>query len=333
MNSSFKKDLRIFSSLTHRHLKMIMANKIRLFYTLMVPVILLLVYVILLRTLEVSMVSKGLVEMGIDLSSNPELDKGVATVVDAWMLSGFLSLSILAIALQSNSLLVEDKEKGINRDFVASPVKKNVLIASYFVYNFIVTLILSLVVALLAIIIIACYGEFYFSFLDILSILGTVILNTFEATLITTFICLFISNEPILASVIGIVSAAAGFLMGAYMPFAMLPTGVQYFCCLIPGTYGTSIIRYSFLATPFSNISNFFANNLSVIPAGESVESIMKQINSFGYNVNFFGIDLDLLYCFIITLAFIAVFIVLNLIFAKRIVSFEKVKKHRTNQK
>ena len=326
-----ERNFHILLTLTKRHLKMIFANHIRMMYTLMVPVVILVIYILFLRDMEITMAENTL--SNLYQVSTGNLDSGllhqVSSIIDSWMMSGLLAISVITISLQTNSLIVEDKEKGINRDFVSSPINKNVLISSYFLYNFIVTSFLSIIVFLICLITIAAYGEFMITFADILLILITLLFSALLSTLITTFICLFINTEGVLASIIA-VSAGAGFLMGAYMPMSMLPKGIQYFCAVFPLTYPCALTRFSFLHTPLNQLSAYLVANPSLVPAGQSVDSVMNLIEeSFGYKIDFFGTanigpDLSSLIMFV----FIFLFLILNIIFANRLARLEKKSFH-----
>ena len=322
-NTSIKNNLNIFFTLTKRHLKMIFSNKIRMFYTLMVPIIILIIYIIFLRSMELTAVENELLKRGIDVK-NAELMKHVSTVVDAWMLSGIVSISAVTISLQTNSLIVEDKENGVNKDFVSSPINKNVLIASYFLYNFVITFFLTFLVLLTSFIFLAAYGEMYLNFTDIIMMIGTVFLTTIPTTLLTVFICIFIKTEPVLASVIAIFSAAIGFLTGAYMPISMLTKPIQYLCAFIPGTYSTSLIRFSYLDSPINNLASYLKANPALLPTGQTADSISDLvINSFGYKVNFFEMNVTPALSVLITFIFFLIFLVLNIIFSKKLATVE----------
>lgn len=318
-----KRNLNIFLTLTKRHLKMIFSNKIRMFYTLMVPIIILVIYIIFLRDMELNAVKIELLRRGIN-TDNKELMYYISMVVDAWMLSGIVSISSITISLQTNSLIVEDKENGINKDFVSSPINKNILIASYFLYNFLITLFLSFLVLITSFIFLAVYNEMYLNFTDIITMFGTVFLTTIPTTLLTVFICIFIKTEPVLASVIAIFSAAIGFLTGAYMPISMLSKPIQYLCGFIPGTYTCSLIRFSFLNNPILSLESYLNANPGILPQGETATGISNLIiNSFGYNVNFFEIQLTPAYSVLATFIFFIIFLVLNIIFCGRLAKIE----------
>ena len=337
-NKSLNKtrNMNIFLNLTKRHFLVFFKDKMRLFYTLMVPLIVLLVYVFFLRQLEVSSASSILNNFkdsyGNLLGSNQEVKKEVSTLIDSWMLSGILAISTLSVSIQTNNIIVNDKENGVNRDFSSSPISKNVLICSYFLFNFLVTLLICFVVLLICLVYMLANNELIGSidFLDFLIIIGVLILTTILSTLITLFICSFVKKESTLASLIAVISAAAGFLFGAYMPFSMLPNWVRNVCAFFPGTYQTSLFRFAFLRGPIENAINLF-NDLKIVSLdGSSSSDLMEQLNSsFGYNLNFFNHEITPLMSLIFVVLCIILFIVLNIIFGSRLtqVAGDKVKK------
>ena len=107
----------IFFQLTRRHLLVFFKNKVRVMYTLLVPVIIFAVYIFFLRELELSAVRNTLHDLGI--AADASLTKYLQTLVDSWMLSGIAALSTITVSLQTNTVFVEDKQNGVNRDFVS----------------------------------------------------------------------------------------------------------------------------------------------------------------------------------------------------------------------
>ncbi len=302
----------IFFQLTKRHFLVFFKNKIRVFYTLMVPLIILAVYICFLRGLELETVKNTLYQL--DIEPTKELMKYVNIVVDSWMLSGIIALSTITISIQTNNIIINDKENGVNRDFASSPINKNYLIASYFLFNFIVTLFICFIVLVICLLYLVCMQEFVIHFTDFLMMLIVLIFTTIASTLFTIFICSFINRESTLASIIAVFSAAAGFLIGAYMPLAMFPSWLSNLCCFFPGTYACSIMRYTFLSTPIHNLVEY----LETAGIGNQ-ELISNLTNSFGYNINFFNITLTPEIQSGINFFFILCFVGLNFISARHL--------------
>ena len=234
-------------SLTKRHLLVFVNSRIRMFFTLMVPFIIFVIYVFFLRDLELMTIEPVLSQYGLSME-DAELKRYVYTLVDSWMLSGIIAMCTITVSLQINTITVCDKENGINRDFASSPVSPHVLIFSYFLANFIITFVVCLVFLVACLIYLAAIGELIMTFTAVVTILGVLIFATVNGVLFTVFICSFVSHDQTMASVITIFSTAIGFLIGAYMPLFMMPEPVQYGCGFGPGTYSCALFRYAVMS-------------------------------------------------------------------------------------
>ncbi len=325
------RSLHIFFELTKRHLLVFFKNKVRLMYTLLVPVVIFAVYLLFLRGLELSMVQNILSDpaLGLDpaVIGDIELHKYIETLVDSWMLSGIIGLSTITVALQTNTVFVEDKQNGVNRDFISSPIPRNLLIASYFLYNFIVSALICLAFYFICLVYLAATGEFVLSFAEILLSLLIMFFATVASTLMTVFICSFVKTEGTMMSIVAIFSTAVGFLIGAYMPLGMMPDWVQGICGFIPGTYACSLLRYAFMKTPLLRLTAY-AQGLN-LPAG-TLESLLSQLSgTFGYDVGFFGIPVPPQFQALALSVYIVAFIVLNIGVGKQLAEVLGIGKKR----
>lgn len=314
----------IFFQLTRRHLLVFFKNKVRLMYTLLVPVIIFAVYILFLRELELSTVENTLYRLGIQ--ADEALNKYIRTLVDSWMLSGIAALSTITVSLQTNTVFVEDKQNGVNRDFASSPINRNTLIGSYILFNFLVTLLICVVYLAICFIYLACVNEFFLDFVDFAQIFGILLYATVSSTLMTVFISSFIKTEGTMASLIAVFSTAVGFLIGAYMPLGMLrPAWVQSLCAFIPGTYACSLLRYSFMATPLSQLSDYVIN-MQIANGQELIDAIT---GSFGYQLEFIGVQVNVEFQAVALAIFIVIFIVLNILSGKKLTDVLGVGKKR----
>lgn len=316
--------LGVFFALTRRHFLVFFKNKIRVFYTLMVPLILFAVYVLFLRGLELSAVENTLLNLGI--RPDPFLEEKLRGIVDAWMLSGIVALSTISVSIQTNNIIVNDKQSGVNRDLVSSPVPKSCLIGSYFAFNFIVTWIICFVVLLVCLGYLGVIGEFSMTLADVLCAVGMLSYATVSATLTTVFVCSFISSEATMASVVAVFSAAAGFLIGAYMPISLLPEWAQNLCAFFPGTYACSLFRYAFLSTPLQEISEYI---LQVLQPENGAQMIAELTGEFGFSLRWFQIELSPGVQAIVLGGTDVALIGLNLLFSGKIASVSGTEKRR----
>lgn len=308
MTKNNAKNVDIFFQLTKRHLLVFFGNKVRVMYTLLVPVIIFVVYIFFLRDLEMLTIQNELIKMGI--AEDVTMWHYCQTLVDSWMISGIIGLSTITVALQANTIIVEDKQNGVNRDFASSPINKNVLISSYFFYNFIVTALVCFVFFLICLIYLAVMGEFLITFANVLTVFAVMLYSTVSATLMTVFVCSFVKTEGTMMSIVAVFSTAVGFLIGAYMPLGMLPVWVQGICGFIPGTYSCALLRYGFMANPLNDLTAYVTDVLQLEGGAELIETLTSN---FGYNLNFFGTSVSAQFQSLAIAVFIIVFLALNI--------------------
>lgn len=318
-----KSNFSVLVSLTKRHFLVFLKNKIRVLYTLMVPVIVFLIYILLLRSLEGNMLESALKDLG--LYNNgvwvyPEMQKDCYTMMDFWMLAGLLGISAITISIQSNNIMINDKENGVNRDFVSSPISNKILITSYFFFNFLVTLFLCTIFLFICLLYLGCVGEFILSFADVMLIFVMLVVACLASTFLTIFICSFINREPTLASIIAIFSSAAGFLVGAYMPFALFPRVVESSCCFIPLTHNVSLLRYAFLNHALEGFKGKYAALLDA----NTFNGLMNKVGDFGYELHFFGMTVTPAVSTMVVGISIVVFMFLSIIASRFITRMEK---------
>ena len=84
---------------------------------------------------------------------------------------------------------------------------------------------------------------FYMSALDILLTLADIILLTLFGTALSSVVNHFLSTQGQISAVGSIVSSCYGFLCGAYMPISQFGSGLRNILGVMPGTYGTSLLR------------------------------------------------------------------------------------------
>ncbi len=316
----------IFFRLTKRHILVLFRNKIRMFFTVMAPLIIFAVYILFLRDLELTSVQSAINQLNSEQGFNlnyQDYKKVIETVVDSWMLSGIIAISTITVSLQTNNIIVNDKENGVNRDFASSPIGKGVLIASYFLYNFIVTVIICIIFLAICFIYLASLNEFVLSFGDILQILGVLLYSSVSSVLFTVFICSFIKRDATMGSVIMIFSTAVGFIMGAYMPLGMMPDWVGNICGFFPGTYTCALLRYAFLSPPINGLSA----QLASVAGGSELFSAVSE--NFGFNLKFFGNSVNPSYQTLVLGVFSLILIAVNMLSAKHLIRVSGVLKKK----
>lgn len=306
-----------FWSLTKRHLLVFLKNVPSVIFTLMVPLTVLAVYIVFLRPMEIAQIKQTLNANGIIYDATTEAGKlflhGVYGIADTWMISGVLSVSCITVSLNANVVLVRDKEREIAKDFISSPILPTTIVSSYFLFNLIVTFVTNLIVYFICLIYLVCYGAYMITVVDFFAIIGIILFSSISASLLMFFICSFITTESVMSPIVAIVSAAVGFLIGAFLPSGTGPAYIEYVTMFFPGTYSTGLFRNYFMRNPLLQLKQ--SPELSSEAGQKFVENLENQ---FSLNLNFFGHRVNPAYMVLAILLAIVVFAVLCCVFSSK---------------
>ena len=274
-------DLYTFSMTTTRCMKLFLRDKMSVFFALLAPFIVLLLYVLFLGDMQKDTVLSMM--QGILQTDKIFDEKAISSFVACWMVAGVITVAIITVSLNANTIMVEDKSRGVCSDSLASPAKQWVINLSYYFFNFIVTLFIVGVTTIICFIYLAAIGGFYMSTADVFALIGTIILGTLSATTITVLVTSAFKSVAVLGGFAGIISAGIGFLTGAFMPMSIMPAAARYISALIPGSYAGGMIRNFMMRGSLENLT-------------EGLPDILGQELGVVYdlNIDFFGINIDI---------------------------------------
>lgn len=222
--------------LIKRNVKLFFKDKGMFFTALITPAILLVLYATFLGNVYRDSFLSG-IPAGIQIS-----DTLLDGLVGTQLISSILAVSCVTVAFCSNFLMVQDKANGTVKDLMIAPVKASVLSLSYYFATLISTLTICLVATTLCLVYIAIVG-WYLSFADVLLLLLDVFILSLFGTALSSVISFFLSTQGQISAVGTIISAGYGFICGAYMPISSFGEGLQNAVMLLPGTYGTALLR------------------------------------------------------------------------------------------
>ncbi|MBR3593440.1 MAG: ABC transporter permease [Clostridia bacterium] len=223
-------------SLIRRNSKLFFRDKGVFFTSLITPMILLVLYATFLAKVYRDSFMSGIpAEFAVP-------DKIIDGIVGGQLVSSLLAVSCVTVAFCSNMIMVQDKQKGVRRDLMLSPVKPSTLALGYYVATELTTLLVCLVAFGAGLIYMAATG-FYMSAADIALTLLDILLLTLFGTALSSVINHFLSTQGQISAVGSIVSSCYGFICGAYMPISQFGEGLRAVLGFLPGTYGTSLFR------------------------------------------------------------------------------------------
>ena len=264
--------MKTLGSLIKRNTKMFFKDKGIFFTSLITPLILLVLYATFLANVYRDAFLASMPE-GIAVS-----EKLIDATVGGQLFSSLLAVSCVTVSFCSNMLMVQDKVTGARTDLTVSPVKSSTMAFAYYLSTTISTLIIALVATGACFIYLAIVG-WYLRAADILLLFLDVLLLVGFGTALSSVINFFLASQGQISAVGSIVSAGYGFICGAYMPISQFSSGLQSAVALLPGTYGTSLLRNHALAGVFAEM-----NSLGFPP--EALKGIKDSIDC---NIYFFG--------------------------------------------
>ncbi|MBQ7353318.1 MAG: ABC transporter permease [Clostridia bacterium] len=297
--------MNILFTLTKRNVKLFFKDKGMFFTSLVTPAILLVLYVTFLGNLyRDTFLSQ--IPASFQIS-----DKIINGLVGGQLVSSILAVSCITVAFCSNFLMVQDKANGTAKDLTISPVKSHILSLSYYIATLISTILIC-ASALIICLIYLTFAGWYLTFSHVILLFVDVFLLSFLGTAISSVINFFLSTQGQISAVGTIISAGYGFICGAYMPIYSFGDGLQKVVSLLPGTYGTSLLRNHAMQGVFSEMVN----------VGIPTDAVEQMKNSVDCNVFFFGnkVEISSMYIFIsvTVIALVGIYIMLNALKSKK---------------
>jgi len=290
-------------ALTVRNVKLFFKDKASFFASLIAPLILLFLFVVFLGDVYRD-IAKQFIE-GVPVGEN-FLDG----FVGGWLFSSLIAVSAVTVAFSANMIMVQDKTTGARNDFMISPVKRHILAISYYLATLFVTLVICYVALIVGFIYLACVG-WYLSVFDVFEAFLDVFLLVMFGTALSSIVNFFLSTQGQIAAVSTIISAGYGFICGAYMPISNFASGIQHFVSLLPGTYGTCVLRNTFLRGAVETI------DAATYPQAAGG---LKAVTDM--NISFFGNEVGLTASYITisisVVVLIAAYVLLNIFLNKK---------------
>ena len=259
-------------SMTRRNIKLFFHDKGLFFTSLITPLILLVLYVSFLGNVYKDSIMAFFPE-GITVS-----ERIVDSVAVGQLISSILSVSCVTVAFCSNMLMVQDKVTGAALDIAVTPVKRAYLSLSYYIATYVSTSIIC-VTATLVCLAYANAMNSYIGFREAVLLLSDVLILAMLGTAVSSIINFFLSSQGQISAVGSMVSSTYGFVSGAYMPISQFSPVLQKIISLLPGTYGTSLMR-----------NHAIASTLDMMEAEGIPTEIVEAIrDGFDLNIYFFG--------------------------------------------
>lgn len=229
-------------------------------------------------------------------------DKEIITyseqIVDCIMCAGLLVVVNATSTLSILSLYIQDKVKGIIKDFYISPTSNTSIITSYLLAS----ILTSLFISLFCVCLIQLYFYYKYTFIlsatNYLHVFSILILSSCFASLLLFALSICIQSYSAYTSIANLVSVLIGFINAVYIPIGMYPDIIVNTLNYFPLTKLTSLMRYLYTQSIFLKCEQVYTSNaVNFIQDHFGIYSTLS-IETYGY-VSFCCI---ILYIFIIIL-------------------------------
>ena len=192
------------------------------------------------------------------------------------LLTGILGSAMITVPYNCLITLVKDRENKVDYDILATPLKRGQIIFSYFISAALSSVILTSIILAIGLGVIGVQGDIYLGIGEILKAFGVVALGSISATSIFMIVVLFFKSVSASGAFFGMLSAASGFIIGAYIPISQFSEAVQTVCNIFPASQITIVLRNVLI----NGLLEHMNTTLDGVDQGMFVTSI-KELFSF----------------------------------------------------
>lgn len=254
-------------------------------FSLLTSIIVLVLYLLFLKGTFVSAIQRAMEQYPGLASMVPQKD--IAMFANLFLLSGILGSAMISIPFSCITILVRDRANKVDYDILATPMKRGQIIFAYFVSAVLTSTLLTDIILAVGLIGIRMQGNMYLNASQVVKAFSIVALGSISASAIFMIIVLFFKTVSASEAFFGILSAASGFVIGAYIPISQFSNGVQTVCNLFPASQITIMLRNILLNGLLEHINI----SLAGVDQGMFVLSLKE---SFSFQAKLFNGYLDM---------------------------------------
>lgn len=263
--------MRGFIGFTKRNLLIYFKDFGAVVFSMLTSIIVFVLYMLFIKDSYIDAINETL--KGLEKIVNT---KDIDMFVNLLLLVGVLGSALITVPFNSLSTIVRDKEEKIDYDICATPLKRWQIVLSYFTASALSAFIVTSIILTVALLILSSKGNTYMSTNSIFLAYGLLGIGSLSSTAFFMIVVLFFKSTSSSGSFFGILSAASGFVIGAYMPVSQFSEGIRTMCNIFPATHITMLFRNILL----SGVLNHINKDIDGLDKGEFVKS-MKDFLSF----------------------------------------------------
>ena len=263
-----------FLGLTKRNLLLFFKDKQSIIFSLLTSMIVLALYLLFLKDTFVNAMDSAINQFPSLSSLIDKNDKDM--FANLILLTGILGSAMITVPYNCLITLVKDRENKVDYDILATPLKRGQIIFSYFISAALSSVILTSMILAIGLGVIGMQGDIYLGIGEILKAFCVVALGSISATSIFMIVVLFFKSVSASGAFFGMLSAASGFIIGAYIPISQFSEVVQSVCNIFPASQITIVLRNVLI----NGLLEHMNTSLNGVEQGMFVTSI-KELFSF----------------------------------------------------
>ena len=210
-------------------------------FSLLTSIIVLVLYLLLLKGTFVSAMQSAM-EQYPGLAS-VVTEKDIDMFANLLLLTGILGSAMISVPFSCITTLVRDRASKVDYDILATPLKRGQIIFAYFVSAVLSSTLLTGFILAIGLVGVSLQGDTHLNGIQLVRAFIVVALGSISASAIFMIVVLFFKSVSACEAFFGILSAASGFMIGAYIPISQFSDGVQTVCNLFPASQITIILR------------------------------------------------------------------------------------------
>ena len=233
--------MRGISGLIKRNLLLFFKDWQSILFSLLTSIIVLVLYLLFLKGTFVRAMQSAM-EQYPGLASMVS-EKDIDMFANLLLLTGILGSAMISVPFSCITTLVRDRANKVDYDILATPMKRGQIIFAYFVSAVLTSTLLNSIILAVGLIGIRMQGNMYLNISQVVKAFSIVALGSISASAIFMIIVLFFKTVSACEAFFGILSAASGFVIGAYIPISQFSNEVQTVCNLFPASQITIMLR------------------------------------------------------------------------------------------
>lgn len=277
----FRKNLNSYLGMTKRNILVFFKDKTTLFFSMLAPLIVFFLYIVFLKDTYLSSLKESLTGL-----EEYVLASDIENIANSWLLAGLLGTSCITVSLNSLHVMVNDKNSKIDYDYNSSPIKGYIVVLSYFTGAFLNTFLITASILTVGLIILNSIGSLYLGFNTVILLYLVTILGCASSTILMMIIVSFFKKSSALGAFSGIVSAAVGFVIGAYIPLGNFSNAIQGILSLVPGSHVACLYRNLLMKNLLEHIDVSLNGMDSHTFISMAKEAFALNLNMFSYTTS-----------------------------------------------